>query len=126
MFMDCFQCNPNVSNWTAASLIYAHSMFKNCKRFNASLAKWKEPRRHKKTDAVLGTVTKLPAAIFFDAFRGATAFEWDIPTWMMAELSDVDAGVMRLLELRGKAPFVQKGQSAAWNSTHWRCGAVWP
>lgn len=113
MFQDCVLANPDVSKWKPCSLLYAQQMFRNCKRFNASLAAWKEPRRKKKVDKTSDRVVKLPGTIFWDAFRDAAAFEWDVPVWMIAELSPIDRGVLQRLERRGTAPMVARDRAAA-------------
>jgi len=112
MFKDCVLANPDVSKWKPRSLVYAHEMFRNCKRFDASLAAWKEPRRRGKVDETTGRVIKRPLEIFWDAFRDAAAFGFDIPVWMIAELSPIDSGVLQRLERLGTAPVVARDRAA--------------
>ena len=112
MFQDCVLANPDVSKWKLLSLVYAQQMFRNCKRFDASLAAWKEPRRKKKVDETTGRVIKRPLDIFWDAFRDASAFGFDIPVWMMNELSPIDRGVLQRLERVGTSPMVARDRAA--------------
>ena len=112
MFKDCVLANPDVSKWKPLSLVYAHQMFRNCKRFDASLAAWKEPRRRGKVDETTGRVIKRPLEIFWDAFRDASAFGFDIPVWMIAELSPIDSGVLQRLERHGITPMVARDRAA--------------